>query len=274
MILESYKGNLELIRLLQSLIERKYDDLFLSVIVHGSVATSEIISYSDFDGLLIVREDMVDSQKLKDFKIESMRYILKFDPLQHHGWFQLKESDLNNYPNNYLPISVLQNSKLIFPDINEIQLNIKLNDLIDYKEALFNVLNSLEERLALNWKPINMFQLKSFLSQIMLIPCLFYSALNNKGIFKRESFEAVKPYFSDEEWSPIKLCSKARLNWKYDLNFIQKVLMHRPERIFRKLTKKVISPPIDYNKFDYVTNDNFMNVLSLFIKKMKSHKDL
>tara|TARA_B110001452_G_scaffold207073_1_gene177235 strand:+ start:328 stop:1182 length:855 start_codon:yes stop_codon:yes gene_type:complete len=273
-LISAYNYDNSCVKKIKSLIEEEYAFLFKAVIIHGSLGTNEDINFSDFDGLLIVKDDWLNSKELSSFKKESFRHILEYDPIQHHGWFQLKESDLNNYPNNYLPISVLQNSKLIFPDINEIQLNIKLNDLIDYKEALFNVLNSLEERLALNWKPINMFQLKSFLSQIMLIPCLFYSALNNKGIFKRESFEAVKPYFSDEEWSPIKLCSKARLNWKYDLNFIQKVLMHRPERIFRKLTKKVISPPIDYNKFDYVTNDNFMNVLSLFIKKMKSHKDL
>ncbi|MEZ7945809.1 MAG: hypothetical protein QMB73_07085 [Flavobacteriaceae bacterium] len=273
-LISTYNYDNSCVKKIKSLIEEKYAFLFKAVIIHGSLGTNEDIKFSDFDGLLIVKDDWLNSKELSSFKKESFRYILEYDPIQHHGWFQLKESDLNNYPNNYLPISVLQNSKLIFPDINEIQLNIKLNDFIDYKEALFNVLNPLEERLALNWKPINMFQLKSFLSQIMLLPCLFYSALNNKGIFKRESFETVKPYFSDEEWSPIKLCSKARLNWEYDLNFIQKVLMHRPERIFRKLTKKVISPPIDYNKFDYVTNDNFMNVLSLFIKKIKYHKGL
>lgn len=273
-LISAYNYDNFCVKKIKSLIEEKYAFLFKAVIIHGSLGTNEDINFSDFDGLLIVKDNWLKSKELSSFKKESFKNVLEYDPLQHHGWFQLKESDFNNYPNNYLPLSVLRNSKLIFPDISEMELNIQLNDFFDYKETLFNILDSLEDRLALNWKPKNMFQLKSFLSQIMLIPCLFYSALNNKGIFKRESFEAVKPYFSDEEWSPIKLCSKARLNWEYDLNFIQKVLMHRPERIFRKLTKKVISPPIDYNKFDYVTNDNFMNVLSLFIKKIKFHKGL
>lgn len=273
-LIPAYNYDNSYVKKIKSLIEKKYDFLFKAVIIHGSLGTNEDINFSDFDGLLIVKDNWLKSKELSSFKKESFKIVLQYDPLQHHGWFQLKESDFNNYPNNYLPLSVLRNSKLIFPDISEMELSIKLNDFFDYKETLFNVLDSLEERLAVNWKPKNMFQLKSFLSQIMLIPCLFYSALNNKGIFKRESFEAVKPYLSDEEWSTIKLCSKARLNWEYDLNFIQKAFMHRPERIFRKLTKKVISPPIDYEKFDYVTNDNFMNLLSLFIKKIKSHKDL
>lgn len=259
---------------IKSLIQEKYADLFKAVIIHGSLGTNENINFSDFDGLLIVKDKWINSKQLSRFKKESFSIILKFDPLQHHGWFQLKESDLSKYPNNYLPLSVLQNSKLIFPETAEIQLHIKLMDIVDYKTTLFNVLLSLEARLALNWKPKNMFQLKSFLSQIMLIPCLFYSALNNKGIYKRDSFDAIQPLFSPDEWIPIILASKARLKWEYKLNDLQKTVMLRPERVFRKLTKKVISPRIDYEKFDYVTNDNFMNQLSLFIKKIKTHKDL
>ena len=222
MILESYKGNLELIRLLQSLIERKYDDLFLSVIVHGSVATSEIISYSDFDGLLIVREDMVDSQKLKDFKIESMRYILKFDPLQHHGWFQLNEDQLKNYSESYLPLAVLEKSKSIYPVFKEIDLEINIKDKPDYITGLFKMINQLEQKAKNKWKPKNMFQLKSFLSQLMLVPCLFYSAKHKDGIFKRESFNAVKDTFTQSEWLVIEIASQIRNEWNPKLNYFQK----------------------------------------------------
>ena len=50
--------------------------------------------------------------------------------------------------------------------------------------------------------------------------------------------------------------------------------MVRPERIFRKLTKKILSPGIDDKKFDYVTNDIFMKQLRLFINKIQNHQDL
>lgn len=262
------------VKKIKELIKEKYSFLFHSVLVHGSLATNEEINFSDFDGLIIVKDNWLKSRELVNFKRDSFKIILEFDPLQHHGWFQLKKSELNNYPNNYLPLSVLKNSKLIFPEVKEMELNIRLNDFIDYKQPLSKILYSLEERISLGWRPRNIFQLKSFLSQVMLIPCLFYSVLNERGIFKRESFEAVRPYFSDEEWMPIKLCTKARMNWEYDLNFIQKKIMKRPEQIFRKLTKKVISPSIDYVRFDYVLNEDFMRSLILFINKVKTQMEL
>jgi hypothetical protein len=273
-LIKSYEYNNSCVKKIKSLIKKRYTFLFKAVIIHGSLGTNENINFSDFDGLIIVKDNWLNSKELSSFKRESFKIILEYDPLQHHGWFQIKESELDNYPNNYLPLSVLCNSKLIFPDIRKMELNIRLNNIFDYKKNLYDILESLEKKIASNWSPKNMFQLKSFLSQIMLIPCLFYTSLNKKGIFKRESFEAVKPYFSHKEWSPIDLSSKARLTWEYNLNLFQKTLMHRPEKIFRKLTKNLFSPTIDYSKFDYVTDEKFMKLLSLFIEKIKSHKDL
>ena len=170
MIIEAYKGDIGLINSLQKLIKNHYSELFISVIVHGSVATNEVIPYSDFDGLLIVKDNFVDSKKLKDFKRESMKFILKFDPIQHHGWFQISESQLEDYPESYLPISVLENAKSIYSIDSETQLNIRIKNKPDYKTGLYNMLNSLENKAVNKWKPNNLFQLKSFLSQIMLIP--------------------------------------------------------------------------------------------------------
>ena len=93
------------------------------MIVHGSVATNEVIPYSDFDGLLIVKDAFVNSKQLNQFKRASMKLILEFDPLQHHGWFQIKQSDLQNYPQYYLPFEILEHSKLMFPKVSEITLN-------------------------------------------------------------------------------------------------------------------------------------------------------
>ena len=259
---------------IKSLIEKKYTFLFKMVIIHGSLGTGEEIKYSDFDGLLIVKDQWIKSQELLAFKKKSFEIMLQCDPLQHHSWFELSESKLNNYPNNYLPVSVLNNSKMIFPAVSEMEFSVRLRDNVNYKEPLFTVLNSLELKIKKNWKPKNMFQLKSYLSQIMLIPCLFYSALHDKGLFKRESFEIMRPYFSDEEWKPIKLASKARLNWNYKLNMIQCIIMRRPERIFRIFTKKFISPKIDKEVFNFVIDEDFSHKLILFINKIKSHKDL
>ena len=67
---------------------------------------------------------MVKVKRTLAFKKESFEIMLECDPLQHHSWFELSESALNNYPNNYLPVSVLYNSKMIFSAVSEMEFSV------------------------------------------------------------------------------------------------------------------------------------------------------
>jgi len=267
-IINKYDGNLALVNELTLLIEQDFSKLFHSVIVHGSVATNEIIPYSDFDGLLIVKDSFVNSKKLESFKNESMKLILKFDPLQHHGWFQIKESDLDNYPESYLPVSTLNHSKLIYPLAESLNLNLNVSNNIGYKGSLESILNQFEKRIQNKWEPSNIYELKSILSQIMLIPCLYYSAINNRGIFKRESFNAVKENFNEKEWMPIKISSQIRLNWNNSLNPFQGFLLKQSNPFLRKVVKKYFAPKID-SQTRLLLNNEFYKNLDQLIKKIK-----
>ena len=109
------------------------------------------------------------------------------------------------------------------------------------------MLNSFENRIKSNWTPSNIFQLKSVLSQIMLIPSLYYSAKYNKGIFKKYSFDAVRNDFNDKEWYAINRASEIRNTWGYHLNYFQQLIMKRPEKVFRKITQKYIAPKLNEN---------------------------
>lgn len=268
-IIKKYDGNLALIFELAQLIEREYSELFHSAIVHGSVATNEVIPYSDFDGLLVVKDSFVTSKKLVSFKNKSMKLILKFDPLQHHGWFQIKESDLDNYPESYLPVSTLKHSKLIYPIQDSLNLNLEVSNTIDYKSSLEGILNQFETRIQNQWKPSNVYELKSVLSQIMLIPCLYYSAINDNGIFKRESFDEVKENFNEKEWRPIKIASRIRLNWNNSLNPLQGFLLKQSNPFLRKVVKKYLAPKID-SQTKLLLNDEFYENLSELIRKIKT----
>ena len=90
-----------------------------------------------------------------------MKLVLKFDPLQHHGWFQIKESDLDNYPESYFPVSLLEHSKLIYPSNDKQILELKISKSIDYKTNLIQILNQFDKRIENNWKPSNVYELKS-----------------------------------------------------------------------------------------------------------------
>lgn len=262
-----YNEDLLLIKNLKSLIY-KNQNLFHSVIVHGSVATNEIIPYSDFDGLLILKDNYAHTKQLQKFKLNSFKEILKFDPLQHHGWFQLKESDLENYPEAYFPSEILKHSRCIYPKELRLELNFEPNNEVDYKSQLFRMLESFERRIENNWHPINLYQLKSFLSEIMLLPSLYYSVFNNKGIFKKESFIEVNENFTIEEWYSMQIATEIRKKWNYKINFFQKIVMTRPEREFRKATEKIVAPKIN-GELDVLLDQKFYLSLEKFIYKIR-----
>ena len=266
--IKAYEEDLALVKELRILIESKYTEIFHCIVVHGSVATNEIIPYSDFDGLLVVKDSFVATEKLEEFKKESMKLILKFDPLQHHGWFQIKESDLLNYPENYLPVTTLEHSKLIYPQVSELELSLEVNKEVDYKTTLESMLKQFEKREIENWRPANIYELKSVLSQVMLIPCLYFSVIHKNGIFKRESFKAVKSNFNENEWMPIKTATDIRNNWNYKSNAFQKLMLSSSNKIIRKIATRYLAPKTPINirqEFDNKFYDNLM----LLVKKIK-----
>ena len=271
-VIKEYDDNLELINKLGQLIEQDYSELFHSVIVHGSVATNEVIAYSDFDGLLVVKDNFISSKKLEKFKTESMKLILEFDPLQHHGWFQIRESQLKDYPQYYLPYEILENSKLIIPKQAFLELNLTINkDDVDYKRSLKQLIGSINIQSRSNFESVRIYDLKSFLSKVMLLPSMYYAAKYNKGIFKKESFTVVKNDFMADEWSCMDKASFIRYNWNYSLIPIQKFIMTRPEKLFRRLTKKYVSPRISDDILKEL-DANFFKSLNLFIEKI--NKDI
>jgi len=262
--------NHKFVNALQSLIDSNYSHLFYAVIIQGSVATNEIVKYSDFDGLLIVKDEYMESKELKQFKKDSLKCILEFDPLQHHGWFQIEQSELKNYPEDFLPSIIFRTSTLLYPIQYSFNLTLKMKSDIDYQKGLKIITTHMMNRVDNNWRPKNIFQLKGFLSQIMLLPALYYSSKNNKGILKKESFNAVKSDFTKEEWSVIQTASDIRSSWDYVLNPIQAIIMKQPNRFFRVATKKFVAPKINHQTKKKLDNI-FYYKLFLFLTKIENN---
>ena len=268
--LTSINDELDCIQNIRSLIKNNYEQLFIAVIIHGSIATGEVVAYSDFDGLLIVKNEFLNSKKLKEFKRLSMKFIYQFDPLQHHGWFQISQSDLKKYPQYYLPHEILDQSKLIYPKNKTMTLDIEFDEAqIDYKKSLIQLMANIDQQMKLDWKSERMYQLKSFLSKVMLLPSMYYSVINSKGVFKKHSFDLTKSFFSDEEWDCIVTATYLRTNWRFNLNPFQKIIMTQPQRIFRKITKMYIAPKIS-PEILIKLDDNFFNSLNLHLTKIKA----
>ena len=207
--IQPYKGENKLIKSLRKLISEGYEEIFKCVVVHGSISTDEIINYSDFDGLLIVHNEYKNSKILKDFINESMLYIYDFDPLQHHGWFILFSQDLENYPQIHFPNEIIKDSKLIFPD-KKISIKINVKNIPDYKSRFYTFSGNLEKKIHAHYPSKNIYQLKSLLSEIMLLPALYAQAKKNYGVSKKESFLIAKNDFTEDLWKPIIISSEIR----------------------------------------------------------------
>ena len=234
----SYKGELPLINALKNIIESEFKQIFLAVVIHGSVATDEIIPYSDFDGLLIVRDKYKNSKLLKKFIKKSLKQIYQFDPLQHHGWFILFENQLENYPQTYFPHVLFDYSKCIFPsEVCSFEIQFSDAQKFDYSSSFFKLANIVKIKSVTGTQHYNTYILKGFLSQFMLLPALYYQAHYRKGIFKKDSFKFARKDFSENDWGIMNEVSEIRKQWDYTLNDFQRYMLAQTNPIIRRYRK-------------------------------------
>lgn len=259
----------QLIIELDNMISQKFSYLFQAVIAHGSVATNEVIAYSDFDGMLIVKDAFWDTQILKNFHKETMKIIHRFDPLQHHGWFQIKASDLNDYSEvKNLPLAVIKEARMIFPP-KDTEFTFCLCENEDYNAPALRVINSIYSKLESGTYRESMFNLKSFLSEVMLLPSLVYQAQNSRGIFKKESFDAMRSSYSSKSWQAIIASSRIREKWTY--NFVvpvQLFLRFKNNRYLKKLVRKYWAPKITPS-IAIEINASFVDSIKNFLDESK-----
>jgi len=262
----SYSGDLPVVIQIRKLILEKYYDLFLAVIVHGSCATDEVIKYSDFDGLLIIRDKFQKSRKLRRFLIESMKIIYMFDPLQHHGWFIMTENDLRNYPQTYFPFELFQFSRSIYPN-SGFEIEVKISGKTNYKTPFYEMSDSIMNKINNKFNPKNIYQMKSVLSQILLLPTLYLQAKENRGVYKRDSFKLASKDFSIKEWEVISRVTEIRKYWDIDLKFPHYQLLLIQNKFIRRIITRYLKFALTGKQIE---NYNFiLSDISKLIEAMK-----
>ncbi len=262
--------DIQLVNGIKSLIDLNFRELFIAVIVHGSVATNEVIPFSDFDGLLIVKDKFKNSKPLKEFIKKSMNLINEFDPLQHHGWFIIYESQLKNYPITYFPIELYKYSKVIFPEL-PLKIHIRYSDNTYYLHPYNRLANFLKSKIEIGYRPQNAYSLKSFLSQVMLLPAIYYQAKMGNGVFKKHSFNMVKNDFKKENWEAIEIATKIRNEWNYEFQFSRRIfIMLKDRRYVKSLARKLFSPKIPHDLRLMYDENLFLKILDL-IEEMNNN---
>lgn len=221
-LIPEYSGiNKAVVRMIKYLDEELKDDLFAAVL-HGSLATGEEKSYSDFDGLVIIKNEVFsDHNRLARVALslsKAYSIMIAMDPLQHHGWFVLTERDLKSWPSYYFPPVLFNYSKSLMNKSIKLEITY-LNNQEHNKNALLRLTQSISKHLQQGEIPDNTYQLKGILSEFMLLPTLYMQNKTGEGIFKKFSFEAASEDFSEKDWSIMNDVSSIREKWNLNSGY-------------------------------------------------------
>jgi len=264
--IEPYEGQNEHVRRMMNFLSEHLKDDLIGAYVHGSLGTYEEIAYSDFDALVILKDEVFESPKRLAKAAKKLNHarkiMLDFDALQHHGWFVLTEADLRYYCNSYFPAELYSHAKSLFND-KGLELSISLRDSnSETQKAFEKMANAIISNIANRRYPTNVYQLKGLLSQFMLLPALYLQAKNGCGIYKKESFALARSDFDSADWAIIDEVSEIRMNWNYAISSLKKRLMCYPHVLSRYFAKN-FAPAIPEETGRVLTGEFYARIAKL-----------
>jgi hypothetical protein len=263
-----YQGSNRHIYKMTAFLARHLDNDLVGAYVHGSLGTYEDVSYSDFDALAILKNDVfLSTGRLIRVasRLQKARSIMfDFDPLQHHGWFVLTEAHLNCYPAWYFPVELFDYAKSLFIE-QGMELTIKLNPSRKEEREIFTrYSDKILKKIKKYPHPKNLYQLKSLLSGFMLLPALYVQARDGKGVFKKYSFDAAKSDFINEEWAIMDEVSLIRKNWCYRMSSAKRWLFANAHPFARYLSQGY-APSIPLNIRQHMSEDFYARMIRLIL---------
>lgn len=272
--IEAYQGHNPFVERLQQYLKKTLQEDVLTVLVHGSIGSYEEIPYSDFDALVILKEDVFSSaSRLKRIALELRRALTlmyAYDPLQHHGWFVLSELDLKALCEAYFPCVLFEKAKSIYPTYDfELQVNSRYSQQ-EVIEQFKGLLDSITRMLDSGSYANNLYMLKCLLSQFMLLPAMYLQLKVGRGVWKGDSFDMAKPDFSVKAWQAMDHASRIRYRWAYSLSPIRKAAITQAGWLGDKL-RKTCSPPIP-KELQALLSPEFISNMYTFLKEVRESK--
>jgi len=269
--IEPYEGQDRHVCRMKSFLNQHLKDDLAVAYVHGSLGTYEEILYSDFDALVILKDEVFESAKRLAGAAQKLNHartiMLDFDPLQHHGWFVLTEKDLKFYCNAYFPVELFKYAKSLFDDKGlELEIILRESDS-ETREAFEKMADSIIRKIESQKYPTNTYQLKGLLSEFMLLPALYLQEKNGCGVCKKESFALARADFSSVDWSIMDEVSEIRTNWNYEISPLKKRLMCHPHVLSRYFAKN-FAPKIP-EKIGGILTSEFYSRMGKLVLLMK-----
>ncbi len=201
--------------------------------IHGSVGDLNYArGYSDLDTWLVLDEATVtDAARLRQFAkkcYRSLAELYRFDPLQHHGHMIATAIDWQWYSENWLPLDAFKHACRLIPDKVGPQIRVR-DSAADARYSFEELEELMRLRYARRWRPETAYELKDYLSILMLAPALYLQA---KGLYvaKQDSFQIAHDHLPGANWDAMHCATQARSAWPYYRSRLLEVV--RPPNMF------------------------------------------
>lgn len=188
------------------------DSQKIQVFIHGSWADNSKTEFSDLDDFIIVEDEYYDHIK---HKLEEVAFnFQKLDPLQHHGHWLIKTSQLLQYNNSYMPLFIMEDAICL---IGNSEIKASVNDVNTINNTI-NRIKSTCKNIELFYDKykqgsLNIYDLKRFVGSVVLLPPLIFQ-VKGKSLNKRTAIENSGTIYSKETLKFIQWSSELRKNWK------------------------------------------------------------
>lgn len=197
-------------------VRRHLASYTLGVYLHGSLSTLDYVKgYSDFDTLIVLRQDVVtDASTLLRCRQEMLRslpFLHMIDPLQHHGHMVISEPDMHFYPQHYFPFVLFEYATSLFGAASSLVFR-ERDSTLERHHMLWRFCQAVRRGVCAGQRIRSLYEWKSFVQGIALLPTVYLQAA---GIYtyKKFSFERAKGDFSEHQWRVIDQITALRCGW-------------------------------------------------------------
>lgn len=190
------------------------EDLIFTCIIHGSFSdNTEQTDFSDLDVFIVIDDIALTSPMLMDRVLVTLQstfsLFYKIDPLAHHEYARVFfKSELECYPQYQLPIDVISVGKVLLGsskvDFSPWRCHWSESRMFFQRLTTFRKLNVLHEFTA--------FEYKCLISELCLIPSLFYQSTNRRFLYKKNAIYQFNIEFNDPYF--LNFASYSREEWK------------------------------------------------------------
>ncbi|CAN5669113.1 hypothetical protein BH18ACT13_BH18ACT13_01770 [soil metagenome] len=198
-------------RLRSSLAQALRHNDVLDLILFGSIARRSTTGFSDVDAILVISDDtMMGGQRLAKLRgriLEAQRAVLRYQPMQHHGFLVVPVSLLSHATHALsLPPEAVHTTVSLFG--RDLQLRftgfqaLAVRRLSDLCRAVIRLES---------W-PTHPWNVHRAVSMFALIPSLYMQAVG-RPCAKHESFELARQEFGSI-WAPYDVLARVREVWR------------------------------------------------------------